>query len=104
MNWSARVRSRQTHSVVSLMEFVFLRRSSPRVRFRSEARACGPSAAQAWLLQGGLPGKGPSSRNMNTGPRRAAHPTISAKIGVAPVRATALAVAANVNEIGRAHV
>src|SRR5450755_1622495 len=42
MNWRARVRSRQIHSVVSLMAFAFWRRSSPSVRFRSEARACGP--------------------------------------------------------------
>jgi len=37
MNWSARIRSRQTYSVVSLMEFTFFRRNSPSVRFRSEA-------------------------------------------------------------------
>jgi hypothetical protein len=50
MNWRARVRSRQIHSVVSLMAFAFWRRSSPSARFRSEARACGPWAAHAWLL------------------------------------------------------
>src|SRR5713101_3970125 len=47
MNWSARVWSRQTHSAVSLMALTFFIRNSPSARLRREARACGPSPAQA---------------------------------------------------------